>query len=337
MTTMQVQEIAAPAELEALGEAWEALFRSDPRASPFQSPAWLLAWRRIFLGEGLWTLAVRDGAHLVALLPMFVYRHDDGRRQLTLLGNGVSDRLDLIAEPGWATEAGRAVLDHIAGRFGLWDCADFRDLPQRSVLLEGAGAVFETAVEAEEPCPARELPGCAEDILAALPRKRRENVARRRRRLGELGSVSVETADATDRPVLLEALLRLHGRRWESRGEAGVLAEGPVQAFHEAATAALLEAGLLQLQVLRLDGRVIAAHYGLRRGDTAYSYIHGFDPEFAAYAPSTLLLVEAMAEAVRQGARRFDFLRGREPYKYDLGAQDQPQSRLRFTPRAEES
>ena len=36
-----------------------------------------------------------------------------------------------------------------------------------------------------------------------------------------------------------------------------------------------------------------------------------------------------MADAVREGATRFDFLRGREPYKYDWGATDTPQLRRR--------
>jgi CelD/BcsL family acetyltransferase involved in cellulose biosynthesis len=331
---LDVRPITDVAALEALHGEWSELFERAASASPFQSPAWLLPWTRTFLHEGLWTLTVREAGRLVGLLPLFIHRWPDGMRQLTLIGNGVTDHLDLLAEPGRAGDIAAAVLAFIQSRADAWDAVDWRDLPAGSPLIAASEAFgADLRIEAEEPCPARPLAARAEAVLGALPRKRRENVSRRRRRLAEQGEVSVVLADASNRIDLLSALLELHARRWESRGEAGVLADAAVQAFHEQATAALLQAGMLQLQALRLDGEIIAAHYGLRWGRTAYSYIHGFAPDHAAFAPSTLLIVEAMEEAVRAGCTTFDFLRGREPYKYDLGGADQPKVRVRFTRR----
>ena len=326
---MDIEEITSAEALEALAPAWGRLFRCRPDLSPFQSPAWLLAWVRAFSPSPLWTLAVWEGDALAGLAPFFLYtRPQDGRRQLTLLGNGISDRLDLLAAPGREAAVAAAVFAHLQ-RTDAWDACDWRDLPPGSALLTGPLDAARDAVENEVPCPVRALPDTPEAVVNTLPRKRRENLHRRSRRLAELGRVSFETADAASRAEALQALLRLHANRWTARGEEGVLAEDTVKGFHEDATRGLSAEGLLRLQVLRLDGRVIAAHYGLGWGGCAYSYIHGFEPELAAYGPSALLIAEAMADAVREGATRFDFLRGREPYKYDWGAVDAPQFRRR--------
>jgi CelD/BcsL family acetyltransferase involved in cellulose biosynthesis len=70
---------------------------------------------------------------------------------------------------------------------------------------------------------------------------------------------------------------------------------------------------------------VIAAFYGFadtRPGGTTYAYHSAFDPLFEDLSPGTLIIAHAIEEALREGAVRFDFLRGREPYKYLWGTQD---------------
>jgi CelD/BcsL family acetyltransferase involved in cellulose biosynthesis len=56
----------------------------------------------------------------------------------------------------------------------------------------------------------------------------------------------------------------------------------------------------------------------------AYDYITGFDPDLAALGLGTVLIGCAIQTAAEEGAREFDFLRGREDYKYRWGAQDRP-------------
>jgi hypothetical protein len=65
------------------------LYARSPQASPFQSPAWLLAWRRCFAPEQLWVLAVRRSGALIGLAPFYIHCGPSaGHRQVTLLGNG---------------------------------------------------------------------------------------------------------------------------------------------------------------------------------------------------------------------------------------------------------
>jgi hypothetical protein len=137
------------------------LFESCPAATPFQSPEWLLAWlQHLGAGVELWTVLIRRNGRLVGLAPFYVYKFPDtGMRQLTLVGNGVTDRLDLLAEPASAAEVGRAVLEHLSEHRNRWDTADLRDLPGGSTLLSApAPDGIADAIENTEACPVLTLP-----------------------------------------------------------------------------------------------------------------------------------------------------------------------------------
>jgi CelD/BcsL family acetyltransferase involved in cellulose biosynthesis len=144
------------------------------------------------------------------------------------------------------------------------------------------------------------------------------------RRAERLGRIDYETASAATVAEVLEALFELHSARWERLDAPGVLADSAVQAFHRAAAPALLQANLLRLHALRLDGRIVAVIYALHARNRGYYYVSGFDAEFAGISPGTLSIGHAIEQFVREGAREVDFLRGRERFKYFWGACDRP-------------
>lgn len=327
---LELGETTSLAGLQGLEGEWRALLAESPCLSPFQSPDWLLPWAEAFAPQALLCVTAHRAGRLAGLAPFYVHAPPRGVRQLTLLGNGVSDRLDLICAPRDGDGFAVAVLDHLARRPG-WDVADLRDLPADSPLARAPAApAWREEAVAEEPCPVAALPRDPALLTDQLSRSRRTDLRRCRRRLEAAGPVTIETADDGSRAEVLEALARFDAARAAQRGGPGALEDVAVQAFHEAATRRLLAAGCLRLHVLKVGGRAIAAHYALVLGDRGYSYLHGFDPAFAASGPGALLLAHAMADAIRCGAVTFDFLRGREPYKYDWGASDRAQVRRCF-------
>jgi CelD/BcsL family acetyltransferase involved in cellulose biosynthesis len=126
----------------------------------------------------------------------------------------------------------------------------------------------------------------------------------------------------------LDELSRLHAARWMSRGHSGVLSATAVRNFHAMALPALSRAGVLRLFWLLIDERPVGAYYGLHWRGRAYAYLAGFDPDYGHESPGTVLIGHAIEEAAREGATEFHFLRGREAYKYEWGAQDRWNSRL---------
>lgn len=327
-----VEEVTTREGLEALRPEWSALWERAPAATPFQSPEWLLPWWRHFGGEGLWTLALRREGRLVGLAPFFVHTDPEhGARQVTLVGNGPTDHLDLLLHPEIEREGGAAVLAHLAERRDAWDICDFRDLPAGSALLRAPlPAQVSGDEEEEEPCPTLVLPDSEERFPQLVPGKLLGTLRYRRRRAEKLGEVRFEEATEETVQEIFATLLRLHGARWAERGEEGVLRGPGVEAFHRDVLVGFLARGWLRLHALRVADRVVAVHYGFVARERGYSYISGFAPDFEKVSPGGLVVEHAIRDALRQGAREFDFLRGREPYKYAWGAVDRPQYRRRL-------
>jgi CelD/BcsL family acetyltransferase involved in cellulose biosynthesis/glycosyltransferase involved in cell wall biosynthesis len=315
-------EVATGLEaLHTMDGPWQALWDRAPSPSAFQHPAWLVPWARTIGRSGTpIALLVRRGRDLVGLAPLWRHEHE-GRRWVRWLGVGTSDELDVLAAREDADDVARAVLDALPAL--EVDAIDLGALPDGSPLLPVAGA----AGLHREPAgvhPVLELPATEGDLASCVSRRRLANLAYARRRLQRTARLSVERATAASLESDLQALFRLHTARWSDRGEPGVLADDDVQAFHRAAARGLLDRGWLQLYVLRVNGSTVAAYYGWQARGRAVYYIGGFDPEWSSLSPGGQLVEHALREAVREGARELDLLRGGEPYKYGWGARDRP-------------
>ncbi|MGG5822596.1 GNAT family N-acetyltransferase [Falsiroseomonas sp. HW251] len=314
---------------EAVASDWAALWSRAPDATPFQHPAWLIPWWRHFDEGDLRLLALRDGEHLRALLPLYVHR-----RGLLPLGIGTSDYLDALAEPGFAEPAMAAFLAH---RHDGFDRADWPQLRPASPLLSGkAPPGWRDATEPAEPCPVLALPARFDLLGERVSAKTLRDLRTARRRAAEAGA-SFEEATAATLTGILDALFHLHAARWATRGEAGVLADPRVEAWHRDAAPALLQAGLLRLFALRLDGRIVGVIHALadppgRVRRTLYLYLQGFDPALERLSPGLLLVGEAVERGIADGFAAVDFLRGQERYKSFWGAANAPTFRRVLIP-----
>lgn len=322
-----VEELVTIAELEAIRDEWTQLWERCPSATPFQHPAWLLPWCRVFALAPLFVLAVRDGRRLVGLAPLSLALHD-GKEVVTLLGDGVSDYLDAIFEPGAADDGMRAVLGFLEAERSRWDFCSFDRLRPGSPLLEAPlPPGWIESREVQEVCLVLSPP------RDALSSSRLLRYAKHcRRRAERLGRVSLEVAAGRDLGACIETLRELHGARWRARGEPGVFGRPIVRRFHAEAAPELAAAGLLRVHVLRIADRCVAAYYELFAHRRAYLYVGGFDLAFARLSPGTLVLGVVIEGAIEAGAEEIDFLRGRNSHKYAWGAQDRATFRRRIWP-----
>jgi CelD/BcsL family acetyltransferase involved in cellulose biosynthesis len=336
MPEPRVETVTTTTELAALEGEWTELWRRAPAATPFQTPAWLMPWWRQFGNDGLHVLTARADGQLVGLLPLYLLREPGGAKLLPV-GIGVSDYLDGIFEPGSEHAAAAAFIRHLTAEPCAWDVCELRPLPPDSPLLEASDPSGRPAeVTALEPCPSISIPEGARDlreVLSARIRTKLRNYGRRAERQGAVRFETASSAAGTGR--LLEALIALHAKRWAEDDRGGVFADARVGAFHRAAAPALQAAGLLRLHALCIENRVVAVIYALAARRCLYCYLTGFDPEFAAISPGTLLLGYAVEQAMHEHARVCDFLRGREPYKYLWGGRDRPTFARMLRPRGQ--
>ena len=328
MSGLSIRAIDDIDALAALEPAWWDLWRRSPTATPFQSPAWLIAWRRVFAPGPLRVGAVFDGGQLVALFPFYEEGSAAGSR-LMPLGISLSDYLDILADPA-RSDTLQSLAAFIEGT--PWRCCCFEELPPLAIaaslpLPSGCSDL----VERHSACPVLVLRG-GRDLVGCAPARRRRQLRRARAAAARLGEVRIERADQ-DSERFLSIAFSLHAARWRERGESGVLADEQVRRFHRAALPRLAAAGLARCYLLAIGGRVVAAYYGFLDRGRAFAYLGGFAPAFEEASPGAILIGHAIGEAIDEGAREFHFLRGRETYKYSWGATDRWNQRRLWTRR----
>jgi len=317
---MHIERIDTDKEMEALMPDWLGLWQRVPGATPFQSPHWLLPWWRQF-GTGMPRIfTARAEQRLIGVLPLYEL-HEPGCVKLLPIGISVSDYIDALADPAYpdVTDVLIAASCDIPG----WQECHLPDLPPDSALSRAAAPSGLAETRQSGPCcPVLALPSDPADLATVVPRKTLRDVRQAHARSETVGSVVLDTADLDTIDLALDDLFRLHQERWHKRGEAGVLADPVVRAFHRDAARAFCEAGILRLYRLQIGGTVVGVYYGFQHGGNAYAYLGGFDPEMTRLSPGAQLLDHAIRAALAEGVREFHFLRGGESYKYAWGAVD---------------
>jgi CelD/BcsL family acetyltransferase involved in cellulose biosynthesis len=315
---MRVDEITTGADLAKLEHPWQKLWEKCSKATPFQSPAWLIPWWNEFHPGELITLVFSQEEQLVAVVPMFLF---DGT--IRLLGAGNTDYLDILCVPDAIGPVLCLLASYLSDCRIMWSVCDFTDLPDFSPLLRAdTSAIFSVPVSECSICPVLKLdkPKVSKKLLA--------NLADARHRLEKKGGFSYEEASGISTVEMIDALIRLHESRWATKNDGGVLRSEDICQFHRKAALALSRAGLLRLYGLCFQGQLIAVHYCLFGHGRTYYYLGGFDPGMAAYSPGNLLTYYSIAKAISCDHGEYDFLRGREAYKYRWGAEDRSTFRI---------
>src|SRR5262249_36578450 len=127
-----------------------------------------------------------------------------------------------------------------------------------------------------------------DDYLASRSRALRAELRRDERRFLAQGARFRDSAAEED----VEAVLRLHERRWPPDGSA--FPAGPRRAFPHVAARMAHERGWLRLRLLEVDGRAIAGTLGFRRGTTEYAHLLGHDPAWARYSPGLTIIAHSI-------------------------------------------
>jgi|SRR5581483_8101701 len=280
--------------------------------TPFQTLQWLLPWGSHFASRRLYVMVFRVNDSVVGILPCFL--HDwNGRRQLTIMGTGLSDYLDPVFDPRYS-ECNASVLAAHLERAPEWEVCDWQDLSAGTPLA----ILGPTCTDV--PCTAVRLSASFDQFISGRPHGLRRNLRRYRDKLESLGRlqfVASETADA----CLLDALVQLHRARWQRSSEPGIIDQNRAEAFIREAARSLAGCGMLRLFALYLDARIIAVILALRHSTTIFSYLSAFDPEYERFGCGRDLLGRAFEYAHTNAYRYWNFLRGEENYKITWGAE----------------
>ncbi len=145
---------------------------------------------------------------------------------------------------------------------------------------------------------------------------RKDSLLRHERALRKLGDVSIEhfeTADAV--AALLPALFDQHVERWAGTDSPSLFLKPHNRRFYEVVTRELAASRELLYSAIKLNGRVVAQHFGLRSRDSLLWYKPAFDVSLKRVSPGEVLLKSLVEYAVARDCRELDFTRGGEAFK----------------------
>ncbi|MBI2859750.1 MAG: GNAT family N-acetyltransferase [Chloroflexi bacterium] len=318
----------SPAEFDSVSPAWSQLLRDRPDCPVFLTPQWQRTWWENFGTGNPLLIAVREGDSLAGVAPLM--RTETG---ISLLGSSdVCDYLDIVAAPGGEQGACQALAGYLLQL--PWQSLDFFSLHAESVarrhfLPAARASGLAVQEELEDVCPQRELPATWEEYLASLSAGQRHELKRKMRRMASESGVAWETVtggQGLDKDM--DDFFRLFLDSREAKGE---FLTPQMKRYFRSLVEMTARYGWLRLFFLKVSGERIASAIAFDYGNTYYLYNSGYDKRFSGFAVGLLLKAKCIEAAIAAGKKRFDFLRGREPYKYDLGGIDREVYRCRIT------
>ncbi|AJE03482.1 hypothetical protein GPICK_09080 [Geobacter pickeringii] len=234
-----------------------------------------------------------------------------------------SDFLEVIAARGRENDVYRALARYLE-REWPFHYAEWTDIPAESGLVERLGAggphgLNGAVWRADKFCPYLDLPESIDAYFSSLSINTRKRY-RYRRRLEELGMTLEYVTDPKDLPAAIDDFARLHTeRRRQKKGE-GIFATAAQRQFYRFAFERFLAEGWLELVFLRVGGERVATVCQFNYGDRIYYYQTGYSTAWEQYRVGFVLISLLIEEAIRQKKSSYEFLRGREEYKYRFGA-----------------
>jgi CelD/BcsL family acetyltransferase involved in cellulose biosynthesis len=312
-----------------LRQVWDNLHHQSQACSVFTSYSWQTTWWACFGNQAeLQLLGIWENDVLRGIAPLMQY---EGWISF-IGGRAVSDVLDFIAYPGYEERVAAAVADYLSRK--SWNGICLRGLQASSPSIRAFKLAAEQmgakdALEAEEVSPVSELESSWDAQLATMSKKDRHELRRKIRRLDASASwrwYCISGSDTTSQE--LDDFLRLMRL---SATEKACFMTSRMEQFFRAAMRPLLDMQIAYMYFLEVDNKRVSATICFDQCDELWLYNSGFDPAYSSLSVGLLLKALCLKDAIERGKRRFDFLRGAEPYKYDLGAHDQPLFSLRLS------
>ncbi len=355
MGAMKFKRYSDHAAFDELRSEWNELVKRSRTNTLFLTWEWQKTWWETFGAEKqLWIGTLRDeDERLLAIVPLFSHRvsvgtaapglainiekpqvtdGDTSMQALHLIGGSeLSDYLDIIAPPEVYAQAWTATLEGISASLD-WDLLDLRNVPAASPTLgevtrlaEGYG--WEVRETMEDVCPVVDLPGDWDEYLSTkLSKKQRHELRRKMRRADQDGASlwAFVTEERFDEGF--DTFIRLH--KSSDRDKESFM-DLRMEGFFRQVSLMALDRDWLRLSILSVAGRPVASYLCFDYGGDRLVYNSGFDPSVAReLSPGIALMGHLIADAIRRGCRRLDFLQGDERYKYEFGATDAAVSRL---------
>ena len=308
-----------------LEERWQELLKTCTVNHIFLTPQWQRAWWQVFgRGHKLLLLSLRDASGLVGIAPL----QKQNEKLSFIGGSDVCDYMDFIVHQGKEVLVFSNLLDYLESL--EWEIIELESLLPQSLTLNffvplAKEKGYQVEVNQMDVSPQLILPSSWEEYLNLLTTKDRHELRRKLRRLERTKAVHSYTIitiiEKEQLPETLESFFELF--KMSDIEKANFMTDQRKE-FFNTMVSSLAEKGYVRLSFLEVGGVRTSAILFFDYEDDIYLYNSAFNPAYASLSVSLLLKAFRIKDAIENRRKRYDFLRGNEAYKYDLGGQDVP-------------
>ena len=335
-------------DFEALELEWnEIAWKSDSHI--FQTYEWNRIWWKHFgTKKKLHIVALYSEDTLVGVAPLF---EDDvtlfGRKVyscLRFLGSYVSqpegeplagnisysDYLDYIIYPGFEKIFYKKILHYFKEIKSEFDEIIMDEVSEESAtyntmtpLLEMSNYGLSYKIEEASASPVILLDSSWKAYLDSMNVKDRYNARRYFKRSKKGGKKAFEIKKiehAEELSDVLNEMIRMHQKQWNSRGFAGTFAEKRMLEFFIEISTSFYEKGWIEFNMAipeETGVKFVAVDVFLTYKNRVYLMHRGMDEDslYRKQGPGNVLLYARLNEAINDGVKVFDMLRGAEEFK----------------------
>ncbi len=307
-------------DFDSLSADWKQLQSKSQTSFIFSSPEWSSVWWQHFgTGYKLYLASLSIHGKITGIAPLLV------RDNIAFFigSSDTCDYLDFIVEPGEEEGFFNILLDNLA-KEGITrlDLAPVR--PDSTVLTSlmtiAQHRALKSSCHKEDVSSGLNLPATWEEYLQLLSGKQRHELKRKLRRLDEIGEINYRTSTNAHSQDI-DIFLRLFR---DSRKDKAAFLTPDMESFFRSLADAMAEIELLRLNVLELSGSPIAATMCFDYKNDIYLYNSGYDPAYGWLSAGLISKALAIQDSIQKGKKRFDFLKGDEEYKHQLGGDKLP-------------
>jgi CelD/BcsL family acetyltransferase involved in cellulose biosynthesis len=318
---LEVTVIRDPQAFAALEEEWDDLYHNCPRATPYQSWAWLYSWWEYY-GEGyeLRLITVRSGdGLLVGIIPLMLERRW-GFGKLLFIGAGLAsaDYLDVLVRSDWEAEAREAGVQALR-RMDGWHVAELHQICPTATIWDFLKGWNGPRIDLQQrPLWVIEVKPW-EELLASLSRNNRK-AARRTVQRAEKDDVRCVLAGVENVERAARRLVALHREMRRGRNIVPERLTARFESYILAAARRMTERGLGGISEFWRDGEVVVSSFFVFDNDLTVTYMAGVNQEaMRRYQWSTLNIWDALNIARSRDCSYVSLLPGSEDYKQRWG------------------
>ena len=307
---------------DSIAGEWECILPHTGANTIFITPWWQQLWWNRYGNDDseLEILSIRDGDTLLGIAPLMT-RGDT----LSFLGDtDLFDYHDFLVREGCEDPFYDTLWQHIESMD--WQRMELKSLRESSETLRRFPAFAQTSgwtstVTDEDVSPFADLDASWDEYVAGLRKKDRHELRRKLRRLNNGNEASQYAFD--DPGEIADAMPEFFRLMRASRPDKDDFLTSDREQFFSELAQELSSRDQFRLFFLEINDVRVASCICFDYNGSYLLYNSGYDPEYSALSVGLLNKALCIQEAIESGKSKFDFLRGNERYKYNLGGTNQ--------------